>query len=303
MEMRTYLMQTRSGLHCGVGQGLSDIDLPTAKDSVTGHPLVPGSSIKGVLRDRFDNGSKEALVAFGSPSGSSVDYAGALSFTDSRLVCLPVRSYFGTYAMLTSRHTLRILKEELENAGLNDLPDLPSFQTAQENDNFHALVCTDTRLVHQGQYAVRLLLEDLDLLVDMPKENNLADQWAEVIGRCLYTENKDQKEFSRGFAIVDDNVFDFFCEACLPVAAHNRIGKEGVVVDGGLWYEEFVPAEAVFSGSIYSQDVVRDNKTIKAKDLLNLICSNSITIQVGGSATTGRGLVTMFFCQYQGGQP
>ncbi len=307
MEMRTYLMQTRSGLHCGVGQGLSDIDLPTAKDSVTGHPLVPGSSIKGVLRDRFDDGSNKALAAFGSPSGSSLEYAGALSFTDSRLICLPVRSYFGTYAMLTSRHTLQILKEELKSAGFKNLPELPLFHTVQESEHFRAQVCTDTRLIHQGQHADRLLLEDLDLLVD-PENHQLANRWAKVIGQCLYPEkengqNEDLKHFSRGFAIVDDNVFDFFCEACLPVAAHNHIGENGVVVDGGLWYEEFVPAEAIFNGSIYGQDMKRDGEKFRAEDLLVQLCNKPIDIQVGGSATTGRGLVTISFCQYHGGQP
>jgi len=61
METRMFTLKTRSGLHCGIGQGLSDIDLPTAKESVSGYPLVPGSSLKGVLRDRFesDDANKE----------------------------------------------------------------------------------------------------------------------------------------------------------------------------------------------------------------------------------------------------
>ena len=302
MEMRLYFMQTRSGLHCGVGQGISDIDLPTAKDAVTGHPLVPGSSVKGVLRDHFDDGTSGATAAFGTPSGSGADRAAALSFTDSRLVCLPVRSYFGTFAHLASPYTLQKLKEELQRAGFHQLPPVPLFQTVGENENFHAMVCSDTRLVHQGRFAGRLLLEELDLLVDS-REDNPTDQWARLIGACIYPDDVGAREqFCRGFAIVDDNVFDFFCETALPVAAHNTIGENGVVADGALWYEEFVPAEAVFSGAVYGTDSRIGTERFAADALLDLVCDEPLDIQVGGSATTGRGLVTLFFIRNEEGR-
>ncbi|MDO5675371.1 MAG: type III-B CRISPR module RAMP protein Cmr4 [bacterium] len=295
MKMRPYFMQTLSGLHCGVGQGLSDIDLPTAKDSVTGHPFVPGSSIKGVLRNRFDDGTGKATAAFGSPSGSSVERAAALSFTDSRLICLPVRSYFGTFALLASSCSLKIVKNELQRAGFQNLPPIPSFPTVQQNENFHGLVCTETRLLHRGQFADRLLLEELDLLVQADNEH-LADHWADLIGGCLYPQDEEaQQHFKRGFAIVDDNIFDFLCETALPVAAHNRIGENGVVAEGQLWYEEFVPAEAIFVGAVYGQGARTESGQWTSSELLNFICADRVDIQVGGSATTGRGLVAMVF--------
>ena len=55
MINRIFTLRSLSPVHCGVGQGLNDIDLPTARNSVSGHPIVPASSIKGVLKDEFLN--------------------------------------------------------------------------------------------------------------------------------------------------------------------------------------------------------------------------------------------------------
>jgi len=294
MDMRLYFMRTRSGLHCGVGQGVSDIDLPTARDSVTGHPVIPGSSIKGVLRDAFDDGSQRFLAAFGQESGVRSEFASALSFTDSRLVCLPVRSYFGTFAHLTSPAVLALLKDELQRADCTGLPPVPVFPSA--TDAYRAAVPQDSRLVSQSSFTDRLLLEELDLLKDNDMQDP-AEQWAGIIAHALYPEDETARTmFCKGFAVVDDNVFDFFCETALPVAAHNRIGANGVVQDGALWYEEFVPAEAIFVGAVYGEDGRGAGNTgFSSKDLLDLVCGNSLDIQMGGNATTGRGLVTMYF--------
>jgi len=299
MEMRLYLMKTRSGLHCGIGQGLSDIDLPTAKDAVTSHPIIPGSSMKGVLRDSFDDGSRKFLAGFGQDSGGRAEFAAALSFTDSRLLCLPVRSYFGTFAYLASPYTIALAKEYLKQAGYDNLPPVPVFP-GTETDSYHASVTTHSDLVSSGQYADRLLLEEIDLLID----NNfkeITDKWAILIGKIICPDDPEGQEmFARRFVVADDNILNFFSETGLPVAAHNRIGENGVVQYGALWYEEFVPAEAIFIGAVYAENGRgRENRSFAADDLLDFVCGKDIDIQVGGNATTGRGLVTMFFSSPQ----
>jgi CRISPR-associated protein Cmr4 len=51
MERRPYLLHALSPLHAGTGQAVDIVDLPIARMESTRIPLVPGSSIKGVLRD------------------------------------------------------------------------------------------------------------------------------------------------------------------------------------------------------------------------------------------------------------
>ena len=302
MEARMFTLKTRSGLHCGIGQGLSDIDLPTAKEAVSGYPLVPGSSLKGVLRDRFEpnNGDKDNkfLAAFGQEAEkgeSGLDYASALSFTDARLICLPVRSYFGTFAYLASPYSLNILKEIARQGNKHSLPELPSYPKPTDTDSYRASIPENSKLVSFSRLAGKVLLEDLDLLVDS-ESSDIADKWGRYLAVLLYQgDDEGQNLFIEHFAIVDDNVLAFLCETALPVAAHNRIGENGIVEQWALWYEEYVPPEAVFAGVVYGEDGKGKHSELKSSVLLDYVCGGPLDIQVGGSATTGRGLVSIRF--------
>ncbi len=41
-----------SSLRVGSGPGHDEVDLPLQREAATGYPLLPGSSLKGVLRSR-----------------------------------------------------------------------------------------------------------------------------------------------------------------------------------------------------------------------------------------------------------
>ena len=56
MKTRGYLIHALSPLHAGVGQGIGLVDLPIAREATTNHPLLPGSSVKGVLRAEAQRG-------------------------------------------------------------------------------------------------------------------------------------------------------------------------------------------------------------------------------------------------------
>lgn len=60
---RLYFIHVLSPLHAGTGQGTGVIDLPIAREKATGIPYLPGSSVKGTLRDStlISNGKKKAL--------------------------------------------------------------------------------------------------------------------------------------------------------------------------------------------------------------------------------------------------
>ncbi len=298
METKIYTIKTRSGLHCGIGQGLSDIDLPTAKEPISGYPFIPGTSLKGVLRDRFVNNGDQVTfaTAFGQEATDKIDYAAALSFTDARLIALPVRAYFGTFAYLTSPYALNLLKDTLRQAGVKELPALPGYPAPTDTDNYRASLPQGSKLIGTGNLANRVLLEDLDLLVE-PESSSEADLWAKFIAKMIYKDDEEgQRLFRERFVIADDNVLAFFCETSLPVATHTRIGENGVVVRGALWFEEFVPPETVFYGNIYAENSRNPrSRELSAGELLDFVCSQPIHCQVGGSATTGRGLISMTF--------
>jgi len=130
---RIYWLHTLSPTHVGTGRGLGYIDLPIHRDKVTNWPIVPGSAFKGVWADRFRASEDERRkdeklrLAFGlaSENEQSSSNAGALVPTDARLVCLPVRSFQGTFAWCSSSLALKLLLRDLKLAGMGNLPPEP----------------------------------------------------------------------------------------------------------------------------------------------------------------------------------
>jgi CRISPR-associated protein Cmr4 len=51
MAARLMFVHALSSLHAGTGQGVGTIDLPIARERATDLPVIPGSSIKGCLRE------------------------------------------------------------------------------------------------------------------------------------------------------------------------------------------------------------------------------------------------------------
>ncbi len=94
------------------------------------------------------------------------------------------------------------------------------------------------------------------------------------------------------FLIVKDDIFDFLSETATEIRARIRI-KEATrtVQDGGLWYEEYLPAETLLWG-ILACDRSRNTKSDKdAEQLLQLLPSDDTRLQIGGNATVGAGQV------------
>lgn len=301
MKMKLYTIKTRSGLHCGIGQGLSDIDLPTAKESVSGYPFVPGSTIKGVLRDQFRNDTDEFVAAFGRDSKEGdLDFASALSFSDARLICLPVRSYFGTFAYLASPYSLSVLAEAMNRVCSSDkIPTIPIYPSG--TDTYRASVPTGSKLLSANSNK-RVFLEDLDLLVDTAS-SEAAGEWADIISDLLLPTDDNYSDqarslFRQRFLIADDDVMSFLCETALPVATRIKIDqKYGVVANGALFLEEYVPPEAIFLGQLFADHGKGQYKGLTAEDLFRFVCSKPIDCQIGGNATIGRGLVTINFVE------
>src|SRR5579875_3801588 len=131
-KARIYWLHCLSPTHVGTGRGVGYIDLPIHRDKVTNWPVIPGSAFKGVWADHYGatedrRGSDPKLrLAFGRASDreTNASNAGALIPTDARLVCLPIRSFQGTFAWCTSPLALQMLRRDLRLAGMVDLPPI-----------------------------------------------------------------------------------------------------------------------------------------------------------------------------------
>ncbi|MEM7117790.1 MAG: type III-B CRISPR module RAMP protein Cmr4 [Chloroflexota bacterium] len=275
-------------LHAGTGQGVGVIDLPIARETATGLPLVPGSTVKGVLRDRCrKNAATQTLVApiFGPDTANASDYAGSARFSDQRLLLFPVRTLKGTFAWVTSPFILNRLVRDCKQVGVDDCPAVPRPETEQSILATPDNVLTVT-LTRQGK--AKIVLEDLDL---EPTELDEVQEWATWIGKRIFTNDQAWKDIlQEHLCLVHDDVLTFLLETSTQITARIRLQEESkTVVDGGLWYEEALPAETVLYGLVAATPV--DATNLPVDDIFSTIQTLiAQMIQLGGSATVGRGM-------------
>jgi CRISPR-associated protein Cmr4 len=290
MTAKLLFVHALSSLHPGTGQSAGVIDLPIAREVATGIPYLPGSSLKGVLRDHCSADERKDLfgpeLAGPNSAGSDVNsHAGAAVFTDQRLLLLPVRSLAGTFAWVTSPFVLQRFRRDCLNLGLPGLPTdaIPAGELTQAR-------VTGTSLLRVGQGDARkVYLEDLDLSYSVAGS---ANSWADWLKPRLFPApngqpNEWQDAFVKRFCIVHDDVFSFLLATAMEILARNQLTD--AKTSGNLWYEEALPAESILYGLVYGQKIGKTGKDPAAvltaiKDL------TPGTVQLGGNATIGRGL-------------
>lgn len=276
--MRAFLVHALSPLHAGTGDSVGVIDLPIARMKATGIPFLPGSSIKGVLRDarsaeesdaRNNVKSGTTAAVFG-PSDDPSAHAGALVVGDARLLALPVRSFRGTFAWVTSPLLLTLAKRDLGDAAVT----IPTFVGRG------AQVASPDCCVHLG----KLYLEDLDLPA---VESAAAQAWAKKLSDLV---SPGDDIFTKRFVIVDDDTMTFLWETATQVDARVRLDQSTrTVASGALWFEESLPPESLLIGVLAADRSRRKDNPMSPAEVLAFALDREEHLQVGGKATTGRG--------------
>ncbi len=318
MEQQPYLLHALSPLHAGTGQGVDVIDLPIARLKATGIPFVPGSSIKGVLREarRATNLPADTLqTVFGPEPKRADEHAGALIVGDARLLALPVRAFRGTFAWVTSPLLLRLAQRDLDVPG--GPPGVPPTVPAAGSGPW-ARVASDSGPDHSlnlhptppapgpatasrataaqpgasarpaappATVAVKVYLEDLDLPAAASAD---VSAWADFLAPWVVP--NAESIFTRRFVVVDDETMTFLCETATQVDARVRIDdKTQTVATGQLWLEESLPSESLLVG-LLAADIGRHPKAqLPAADVMKQALPDAEILQFGGKATVGRG--------------
>ena len=121
MTSKILYLFTRTPLHVGAGASVGAIDQPIVRERHTGFPIIPASALKGTFADAWndqlfeekndkqetrkvrvkaDGTASEAAWLFGSDSDKHAA-AGALQFSEARLLAFPIRSARGSFAWIT----------------------------------------------------------------------------------------------------------------------------------------------------------------------------------------------------------
>ncbi|MDD1703030.1 MAG: type III-B CRISPR module RAMP protein Cmr4 [Methanoregula sp.] len=289
---RMYWIQAITPLHVGAGKGVGFIDMPVMREKVTTWPFVPGSAIKGVLRDHFTGPGlvKGELIdaAFGKGGTDVESNAGSLVLTDAHIICMPIRSLYGTFAYVASPLVLERLKRDLAAAGCNDLPAIPKIP-----DGTLAYPTGSAIPSPEEDPVKKAYLEDLDLTAKEDSKNTGA--WADKLAGFIFSDKVWQEIFRKRFVIIPDNCFTYLAEHGTDVAARVRISNETKIVEkGALWYEESLPPETILAGIAWCDRVYTRSPVTKA-DVLATFCANDLDLQIGGKANVGKGRVRFRF--------
>lgn len=277
MKARLLFVHALSPLHAGTGQGVGVIDLPVAREKATGLPYLPGSSLKGVLRDACKDHEKRIKI-FGPDTDCAHEHAGSVQISDQRLLLLPVRSLVGTFAWVTSPYILHRFLRDAENVNVSDIPSNVPAPTSATS----CFVSSDGCAIVEDNQVV---LEDLDLTAET---NSDAREWAEWIGGQVFPDDQTWQEMlTARFCVVHDDVMSFLLDTATEVFARVRLREDAKTVEeGGLWYEEALPTETILAGLVGATPVKAEPKEV-FETLTELI---EKPLQLGGKATVGRGL-------------
>ncbi len=282
-----------SPVHMGAGQAIGVIDNPIQRERHTNHPSFAGSGIKGAVRHSWKAlGGEEGFITriLGPESGSSDLHAGAVSFGDAQTLALPIRSLRGGFVYATCPQALARAQRLLNTVGAEAIwPALPEVKEG------HCLIANPDLLAGANKDKLHLEAFEYKATASEP----LAAISADLAGRALPSDTAYdffRSKLSQDLVVLSDTDFAYFAENAMLVEPHVRIDPDtGTAKDGGLFYTENLPPESLLIAPLMASQTRSGNKDekLEAEDVIYKIKKliDGKLLQIGGDATTGRGLV------------
>ena len=313
-------------LHAGSGSDLGIVDLPIQREKHTDYPKIEASGLKGSIREIFDAKAKsgkikneEVTLAFGPDQGDL--HAGALGFTDARLLLFPVKSVKGVFAWVTCPAVLERFKHDLSicQRSIDFVDKIPDANTVPDNSGL--LVIDEEKDEEEDkQEDKKIVLEEYTFPVT---PNNACDDVAEWIAKNVLPSDQSynywRKKMKKDIIVLSDDDFRDFVMLSTEVIARTKIDSEkGTVANGMLWYEEYLPTDSILyslalttplfvdegkkKGTIFEiTGQVPDKNLKEAKKIMEFFTKGlPDIIQIGGNATIGKGIVRTHVYQHGG---
>lgn len=297
-------------LHPGSGSELGIVDLPIQRERHTNFPKIEGSGLKGCIREAFEALKKienrqskltniefdRAIELIFGPEDGEL-HAGALAFTDAKILLFPVKSLKGVFAWITCPQVLERFKEDMEIAGQ---PLDMFFNSIKKN------TCpSDSDLVINS----KIVLEEFTFEVEVDENTKQLANWL----ACKIFPKKDSStdpykywrdKLQKDLVILSDDDFREFVTNSTEIIARTVIdNKSGIA--GNLWYEEYLPQDTI----LYSLAMATSIR-VKEEDKKGIFKSNTSEeeaekvikffkegvpeiIQIGGNQTIGKGIARL----------
>lgn len=288
MKKMTMTLFARTPVHVGAGNSVGAVDSPVQRERHTRIPIIPGSSLKGVMADLwsedYEKNEKGDLVRksgtdsawlFGNESDNAAA-SGCLLVGEARVLAFPVRSAKGMFAWLTCPLALR--RFQRDSGASFTVPEVAE-DTA---------IAFDT-LTIKG----KVLLEEYVFNVNRAPGAALVKAL-----KPLVNDDPVWEGIASQLVVVSDEIFTHFCEHACEVVTRIKIDDEtGTVAGGALFNQEQVPSETLFYTVLMAQhEKKKGGGSRTAQQALNTLQAKLASegyLQVGAYATTGLGFCTV----------
>lgn len=276
-----------SPLHAGSGQATGAVDLPIQRERHTAWPHVQSSGVKGAFRhwfyayqlNRSDQNIASTLTrqVFGSEESADSEggQAGAVSFSDARLLAFPVRSNVAPFVWITCPSVLDRLNRDLLMISGNSPMDIQSL----EPEKGLVIIDSDGYLKKHE----KIILEDL--CVDVEPSPDSAKSIASIFESLVPRVKR--------LILVSDNDYTFIVRTATEIQPQIKIKMDtGTTQDGSLRYQELLPSDSALYSVVFFFDE-RSDKTPVLGEVIKGHVKDAVSthIQLGGDASLGRGLM------------
>ena len=277
-----------SPVHAGAGSATGAVDLPIQREKHTGWPHIQASGVKGAFRDHCEriwmlkdleidklvkNEKKERALELANRIFGRADadksQAGAVAFSDAKLLAFPVRSNLAPFVWVICPALLKRLARDLTVIG------------ATIKDNDQTVIPADCYGLIKGKLEGNLILEDICLTPqtgEWPRIAEIFEKLAPDIERLV---------------LIPDDHFSFLMETATEIQAQIKIDStSGTTQDGSLRYQELLPADSVlYTVVFFGEERAEDSNPIIMEMLRSSVQEAAAThIQIGGDMTLGRGI-------------
>lgn len=225
-------------------------------------------------------------LTFGPEEGNA--HAGALGFTDARLLLFPIKSMKGVFAWVTCPLVLERFKNDMLLAGVHDIPELPKEKTVSAESK----LLVNNNMVILEEYAIKV---DKDDLVD-----HFAKWLAEQVFPQITEYDFLREKLKTNLVVLEDNDYRDFVNLSTEVITRTKINNvTGTVQSGALFTEEYLPADSVLYSLALISPIFNTDKGVFLKEgkteeeLIAELFAKGLPqiIQLGGNATLGKGII------------
>ncbi len=297
-------------LHAGSGSELGVIDLPIQRERHTQFPKIEGSSLKGAIRERAEQivkGDKDnnVYITFGPEGDGNDNYAGAIGFTDARLLLFPVKSMKGVFAWVTCPQVLKRFLRDLETAEIANKVGLTEFDIPAPEVGKAYITKSADLLIGNG----KIILEEYAFEATKDDDLSAVSNW--LLSHLFTDSSWWLEKMGTSLVLLHDDDFRDFTNLSTEVITRTKIDNEtGTVADGALFTEEYLPESSVLYSLVLASPVFpgndKENKnkfsgdyaasSTDAQGVMNffediLVTKGKSRLQVGANSTLGKGLI------------